>query len=139
MGNAMTKAVGLHASAACDAHTCWLSWAGAYWAATHASRHIPLSCSHARGPAGLVSALQLELLAYAHARRSLTCRLCPPPPPPQPQLLGHIKKDKQGDALVEKLCQRFGATEEPAQWHNLAFCMTQVGGSACEGCRCRCG
>ena len=43
------------------------------------------------------------------------------------QLLGYIKKDKQGDALVEKLCQRFGATEDRAQWHNIAFCLTQVG------------
>lgn len=42
------------------------------------------------------------------------------------QLLAHIKKDKQGDALIEKLCQRFAATDDPQQWHNIAFCLTQV-------------
>ncbi|KAL4434047.1 hypothetical protein ABPG75_000488 [Micractinium tetrahymenae] len=41
-------------------------------------------------------------------------------------LLGYIKKDKQGDSLIEKLCQRFAATEEPAQWHSIAFCLTQL-------------
>ena len=42
------------------------------------------------------------------------------------QLLGYIKKDKQGDSLIEKLCQRFAATDDPAQWHSIAFCLTQV-------------
>lgn len=42
------------------------------------------------------------------------------------QLLGYIKKDKQGDALVEKLCQRFAATEDTAQWRNIAFCLAQL-------------
>eukprot|EP00887_Chlorella_sp_A99_P003643 scaffold7.g3643.t1 len=41
-------------------------------------------------------------------------------------LLGYIKKDKQGDALVEKLCQRFAATQDVGQWHNIAFCLTQL-------------
>ncbi|KAL6778710.1 hypothetical protein ACKKBF_B04955 [Auxenochlorella protothecoides x Auxenochlorella symbiontica] len=41
-------------------------------------------------------------------------------------LLGYIKKDKQGDALVEKLCQRFAASESLTQWHNVAFCLTQL-------------
>lgn len=58
------------------------------------------------------------------------------------QLLGYIKKDKQGDSLIEKLCQRFAATEEPAQWHSIAFCLTQVGApggcggrvASCKGC-----
>ena len=54
-----------------------------------------------------------------------------PPSPPALQLLGYIKKDKQGDALIEKLCQRFAATEEPAQWHSIAFCLTQVRRARC--------
>ena len=51
-----------------------------------------------------------------------------PPASHNPQLLGYIKKDKQGDSLIEKLCQRFAATEEAAQWHSIAFCLTQVCG-----------
>ena len=42
------------------------------------------------------------------------------------QLLAHIKKDKQGDALVEKLCQRFASTEDESQWRNVAFCISQL-------------
>lgn len=42
------------------------------------------------------------------------------------QLLGYIKKDKQGDALVEKLCQRFAATDDRVQWRNVAFCLGQL-------------
>ena len=48
------------------------------------------------------------------------------------QLLAYIKKDKQGDSLIDKLCQRYAATEDPHQWHNISFCLTQVGG--CVGC-----
>ena len=76
--------------------------------------------------------------ACCGARAAAACRLCflstntqAPAPPPASlparlQLLGYIKKDKQGDALIEKLCQRFAATQEPAQWHSIAFCLTQV-------------
>ncbi|WPT11640.1 Condensin complex subunit 1 [Picochlorum sp. SENEW3] len=42
------------------------------------------------------------------------------------QLLVHIKKDKHGDALVEKLCQRFASTEDALQWRNIAFCISQL-------------
>ncbi|GAB4818223.1 hypothetical protein N2152v2_005269 [Parachlorella kessleri] len=42
------------------------------------------------------------------------------------QLLAYIKKDKQGDSLIEKLCQRYAATEDPHQWHNISFCLTQL-------------
>lgn len=45
------------------------------------------------------------------------------------RLLGYVKKDKQGDALVEKLCQRFAAANQsgdPAQWRNTAFCLSQL-------------
>ncbi len=42
------------------------------------------------------------------------------------RLLGYIKKDKQGDALVEKLCQRFASSEDPTQWRNVAFCLAQL-------------
>ena len=68
----------------------------------------------------------------------LTC--LPPPRLPCPQLLGYIKKDKQGDALIEKLCQRFAASEDPAQWHSIAFCLTQVLllSAAADRCCCCC-
>lgn len=49
------------------------------------------------------------------------------------QLLGYIKKDKQGDSLIEKLCQRFAATDDPAQWHSIAFCLTQVQAAVLAG------
>jgi condensin complex subunit 1 len=42
------------------------------------------------------------------------------------QLLSYIKKDRQGDALVEKLCGRFAATQDATQWRNVAFCLTQL-------------
>lgn len=51
---------------------------------------------------------------------------------PPSQLLGYIKKDKQGDSLIDKLCQRFAASDDPAQWHSIAFCLTQVRLPACR-------
>jgi hypothetical protein len=42
------------------------------------------------------------------------------------QLLAYIKKDKQGDALVEKLCQRLAATDDVVQWRNVTFCLAQA-------------
>ncbi len=42
------------------------------------------------------------------------------------QLLQHIKKDKHGDALVEKLAQRFSTTEDVSHWRNIAFCIGQL-------------
>lgn len=42
------------------------------------------------------------------------------------RLLGYIKKDKQGDALVEKLCQRFASSQDAGQWRNVAFCLSQL-------------
>ena len=41
-------------------------------------------------------------------------------------LLGYIGKDKHADSLVEKLMLRFETSTKPAQWRNLAFCLTQV-------------
>lgn len=41
-------------------------------------------------------------------------------------LLGYIGKERHADSLVEKLMLRFEAAELPAQWKNLAFCLTQV-------------
>ena len=41
-------------------------------------------------------------------------------------LLGYIGKDKHADSLVEKLMLRFETAAKPAQWRNLAFCLTQV-------------
>lgn len=42
------------------------------------------------------------------------------------QLLAYIKKDKHGDALMEKLCHRFASTEDIVQWRNVSFCMSQL-------------
>ena len=42
-------------------------------------------------------------------------------------LLGYIGKEKHADSLAEKLALRFQAASGPAQWRNLAFCLTQVG------------
>ncbi|RKP01884.1 hypothetical protein CXG81DRAFT_3904, partial [Caulochytrium protostelioides] len=41
-------------------------------------------------------------------------------------LLEFIKRDKQADANVEKLCGRFrnAATDAPRQWRDVAFCLT---------------
>ena len=41
-------------------------------------------------------------------------------------LLGYIGKERQADSLVEKLLARFQAASGPAQWRNLAFCLTQA-------------
>ena len=41
-------------------------------------------------------------------------------------LLGYIGKERHADSLVEKLMLRFEAATSPAQWKNLAFCLTQV-------------
>ncbi|TEB34024.1 ARM repeat-containing protein [Coprinellus micaceus] len=35
-----------------------------------------------------------------------------------------IEKEKQAEAIVEKLCQRFRLTEEPRQWRDIAFCLS---------------
>ncbi|THH31058.1 hypothetical protein EUX98_g3140 [Antrodiella citrinella] len=35
-----------------------------------------------------------------------------------------IEKEKQAENIVEKLCQRFRLTEEPRQWHDIAFCLS---------------
>ena len=42
------------------------------------------------------------------------------------QLLSYIKKDRQGDALVEKLCGRLASTQDASQWRNVAFCLAQL-------------
>jgi condensin complex subunit 1 len=33
-------------------------------------------------------------------------------------------QEKQAEAIVEKLCQRFRLTEEPRQWRDIAFCLS---------------
>ncbi|KAK2461131.1 hypothetical protein APHAL10511_006658 [Amanita phalloides] len=35
-----------------------------------------------------------------------------------------IEKDKQAEAIVEKLCQRFRLTEDPRQWRDIACCLS---------------
>jgi condensin complex subunit 1 len=41
-------------------------------------------------------------------------------------LLGFVKKDKQGDALVERLLNRLGLADNTTQRRNLAFCIAQL-------------
>ncbi|MCO5559135.1 hypothetical protein L7F22_012727 [Adiantum nelumboides] len=41
-------------------------------------------------------------------------------------LIGFIKKDKQMEGLIEKLCHRFSGTAEPKQWQNIAYCLSQL-------------
>jgi hypothetical protein len=41
-------------------------------------------------------------------------------------VLDYIRKDKQGDVLVDTLCARFTSIDETLQWRNVAFCLTQV-------------
>ena len=41
-------------------------------------------------------------------------------------LLGFVKKDKQGDALVERLLNRLGLAQDVVQRRNLAFCIAQL-------------
>ncbi|KAF8342559.1 non-SMC mitotic condensation complex subunit 1-domain-containing protein [Cantharellus anzutake] len=35
-----------------------------------------------------------------------------------------IEKEKQAEAIVEKLCQRFRLASEPRQWRDIAFCLS---------------
>lgn len=41
-------------------------------------------------------------------------------------LLGYIGRDRQADALVDKLLARFEGAAAPPQWRNLAFCLAQA-------------
>ncbi|KAF9269363.1 hypothetical protein L218DRAFT_1072228 [Marasmius fiardii PR-910] len=35
-----------------------------------------------------------------------------------------IEKEKQAENIVDKLCQRFRATDSPRQWRDIAFCLS---------------
>ncbi|KAI8461597.1 condensin complex subunit 1 [Phakopsora pachyrhizi] len=35
----------------------------------------------------------------------------------------HLKKDKQSESIVEKLCQRFRLVSEVRQWRDIAYCL----------------
>ncbi|KAF8309106.1 hypothetical protein DL93DRAFT_2063311 [Clavulina sp. PMI_390] len=35
-----------------------------------------------------------------------------------------VEKEKQADAIVEKLCQRFRLSTEPRQWRDIAYCLS---------------
>lgn len=35
-----------------------------------------------------------------------------------------IKKEKQAENIVDKLCQRFRLADEPRQWRDIAFCLS---------------
>ncbi|XP_049933825.1 condensin-1 complex subunit CAP-D2-like [Nymphaea colorata] len=41
-------------------------------------------------------------------------------------LIGLIKKDKQMEGLVEKLCNRFCGTIDVKQWEGIAYCLSQL-------------
>ncbi|GFY84745.1 binding protein [Actinidia rufa] len=41
-------------------------------------------------------------------------------------LIGSIKKDKQMEALVEKLCIRFGGVTDGRQWEYISYCLSQL-------------
>ncbi|CAN0890701.1 Condensin-1 complex subunit CAP-D2 [Linum grandiflorum] len=41
-------------------------------------------------------------------------------------LIGSIKKDKQMEALVEKLCNRFSGVTDLKQWEYIAYCLAQL-------------
>ncbi|OAE32488.1 hypothetical protein AXG93_3242s1100 [Marchantia polymorpha subsp. ruderalis] len=41
-------------------------------------------------------------------------------------LMGTIKKCKQMEGLIEKLCNRFLGTSESRQWQSLAYCLSQL-------------
>jgi len=39
-------------------------------------------------------------------------------------IFSFIEKEKQAENIVEKLCQRFRLSDEPRQWHDIAFCLS---------------
>ncbi|KDP26245.1 hypothetical protein JCGZ_22491 [Jatropha curcas] len=41
-------------------------------------------------------------------------------------LIGSIKKDKQMEALVEKLCNRFTGVTDVKQWEYISYCLSQL-------------
>ncbi|KAF3778480.1 Condensin complex subunit 1 [Nymphaea thermarum] len=41
-------------------------------------------------------------------------------------LIGLIKKDKQMEGLVKKLCNRFCGTTDVKQWEGIAYCLSQL-------------
>ncbi|KAI4348619.1 hypothetical protein L6164_009323 [Bauhinia variegata] len=41
-------------------------------------------------------------------------------------LIASIKKDRQMDALVEKLCNRFSGVTDVRQWEHISYCLSQL-------------
>ncbi|XP_018677159.2 condensin-1 complex subunit CAP-D2 isoform X1 [Musa acuminata AAA Group] len=41
-------------------------------------------------------------------------------------LINSIKKDRQMEALVEKLCNRFSGVSDVKQWKHIAYCLSQL-------------
>lgn len=41
-------------------------------------------------------------------------------------LLTHIDKDRQTEALVDRLCQKLKNAQSPIEWRNTAFCLSQM-------------
>lgn len=42
-------------------------------------------------------------------------------------LIGSIKRDKQMESLVEKLCNRFSGVSDVRQWEYISYCLSQLG------------
>lgn len=41
-------------------------------------------------------------------------------------LIDHIDKDKHTEQIVEKLCHKFRSSENPIEWRNTAYCLSQM-------------
>jgi len=41
-------------------------------------------------------------------------------------LLGFINKEKQTEAIVDKLCHKFRTSENPVEWRNTAYCLSKL-------------
>ena len=39
-------------------------------------------------------------------------------------MLTHYQQDKQAEAIVQKLCERFQLTSDERQWRDIAFCLS---------------
>uniref|UniRef100_A0A7N0ZW93 Condensin-1 complex subunit CAP-D2 n=1 Tax=Kalanchoe fedtschenkoi TaxID=63787 RepID=A0A7N0ZW93_KALFE len=61
----------------------------------------------------------LSKLSQQNLKRDLFCNI-------MQFLIGSIKKDKQMEALVEKLCSRFTGSGDTMQWEYISYCLSQL-------------
>ncbi|KZV57861.1 condensin complex subunit 1 [Dorcoceras hygrometricum] len=61
----------------------------------------------------------LGKLSYQNLERDSFCNI-------MQFLIGSIKKDKQMEALVEKLCNRFVGVADVRQWEYISYCLSQL-------------